>query len=164
VIVCVFVFLDKSEKNLLDFFLASRDLVRNVNVVAPVGDSDHLRANTKSFIYGISWSKPLKPNGLIYFYFIYVGQDSNNGLKEERCVAHYTYSINVTLSPKTTYRLRIITYTVARLNNEYGDRQLINDGLNSMNSTNLFFEFIFTTKDLPSRIDRKSFICYCRCY
>jgi len=146
-------------------FLASRDIVRNVNVVASVEDSDHLTADTKSFIYDISWSKPLEPNGLIYFYFIYVGQYINNGaLKRERCVGHNTYSINVTLSPKTTYRLLIITYTVARLNNEYGDRQLINDDLASLNATNLYFELIFTTKDLPSRIGRKSFICYRRCY
>ncbi|CAF4504061.1 unnamed protein product [Rotaria sp. Silwood2] len=59
-------------------------------------------------------------------------------------------SINVTLLPRTTYRLKIITYTVARLNNEYGDSEQINGELNSFNSTDLFFEVIFTTIDLSS--------------
>ncbi|CAF4649571.1 unnamed protein product, partial [Rotaria sp. Silwood2] len=128
----------------------SRDLVRNVQVVAPIEDSHHLTANTKSFTYKISWEEPLEPNGLIYFYIIYIGQNSNNGPKEERCIGHDVYSTNVTLLPRTTYCLRIITYTIARLNNEYGDKDQINGEQSSFNSTNLFFELIFTTKDLPS--------------
>ncbi|CAF4361317.1 unnamed protein product, partial [Adineta steineri] len=127
----------------------SRDIVRNVKLITPVDNSNHLTRNTKSFNYYISWSKPLQPNGLIYFYMVYIGQDSNNGPKEERCVGHDTHSVNVTLLPRTTYRLRIITYTIARLDNEYKDKQVINDEQYSLNTTNLFFQLIFTTKDLP---------------
>ncbi|CAF1035321.1 unnamed protein product [Adineta steineri] len=127
----------------------SRDIVRNVKLITPVDNSNHLTRNTKSFNYYISWSKPLQPNGLVYFYMVYIGQDSNNGPKEERCVGHDTHSVNVTLLPRTTYRLRIITYTIARLDNEYKDKQVINDEQYSLNTTNLFFQLIFTTKDLP---------------
>jgi hypothetical protein len=94
---------------------------------------------------------------LIYFYIIYIGQDSSNGPKDERCVGNDVHSINVTLLPRTIYRLRIITYTIARLNNEYGDREKLNDQQLSINSTDLFFELIFTTKDLPSKIKTKDF-------
>jgi hypothetical protein len=83
---------------------------------------------------------------------IYIGQDSHNGPKEERCVGHDIFSINVTLSPRTTYRLRIVTYTIARLNNEYGDKEQIQDEQNAMNTTDLVFELFFTTKDLLSKI------------
>ncbi|CAF4112009.1 unnamed protein product, partial [Adineta steineri] len=127
----------------------SRDIVRNVKLITSVDNSNHLTRNTKSFNYYISWSKPLQPNGLVYFYMVYIGQDSNNGPKEERCVGHDTHSVNVTLLPRTTYRLRIITYTIARLDNEYKDKQVINDEQYSLNTTNLFFQLIFTTKDLP---------------
>jgi hypothetical protein len=58
----------------------------------------------------------------------------------------------VTLSPRTTYRLRIVTYTIARLNNEYGDKEQIQDEQNAMNTTDLVFELFFTTKDLLSKI------------
>jgi hypothetical protein len=114
-------------------------------------DPDPLTTNTKSFNYQISWLKPLNPNGLIYFYTIKIGQDSNSGLKEDRCVGNDVHSINVTLLPRTTYRLRIIAYTIARLNNEYGDLEQINDEQHAINSTNLFFELIFTTRDLASK-------------
>jgi hypothetical protein len=112
----------------------------------------------KSFNYHISWLEPLEPNGLIYFYMIYIGQDSSNGPKQERCVGNDIHSINVTLLSRTTYRLRIITYTIARLNNEYGDREQLNGEQHAINSTNLFFELIFTTKDLPSK--RKKIYIY----
>ncbi|CAF3486815.1 unnamed protein product [Rotaria sp. Silwood1] len=128
----------------------SRDLVRNVQVVASIENSDQLTTNTKSLTYQISWLEPLEPNGLIYFYIIHIGQNSNTGPKEERCVGYDVYSINVTLIPRTTYRLKIIAYTIARLNNEYEDSEQINGEQNSFNSTDLFFEVIFTTKDLPS--------------
>jgi hypothetical protein len=121
-------------------------------LVASTEDSNHLITNAKTFNYHVSWSEPLEPNGPIYFYIIYIGQDSSNGPKEERCVGNDIHSINVTLLPRTTYRLRIITYTIARLNNEYGDREQINDNQHSINSTNLFYELIFTTKDLTSKI------------
>jgi hypothetical protein len=135
----------------LFLFLASRDIVRDVQLVAAVEDSDHLTANSKSFNYHISWSEPWEPNGLIYFYVVYIGQDRIHGPKEEHCVGNDVHSINVTLSPRTTYRLRIITYTIARLNNEYGEREQINEEQYAINSTNLFYELVFTTKDLSSK-------------
>lgn len=82
---------------------------------------------------------------------IYIGQASHSGPKEERCVGNDVHTINVTLIPRTAYRLKIITYTVARLNNEYKDRELLNDEQHTINSTNLYFELIFSTKDLPSK-------------
>ena len=138
------------------FYQASHDLVRNVHLVRLIEDSQSLKANTKSVNYHISWFKPLKPNGLVYFYMIYIGQDIANGPKEERCVGHDIYSINVTLLPKTVYRLKIITYTIARLNNEYNYRGQINDVINSLNTTNLYYELNFTTHDLAGRPNRKS--------
>ncbi|CAF5160202.1 unnamed protein product, partial [Rotaria magnacalcarata] len=78
---------------------------------------------------------------------IHIGQNTSNGPKEERCVGNDVFSINVTLLPRAAYRLRIITYTIARLNNEYGDREQINGDRLSFNSTNLFFELVFTTND-----------------
>ncbi|CAF5144554.1 unnamed protein product, partial [Rotaria sp. Silwood1] len=39
----------------------SRDLVRNVQVVAPIENSDQLTTNTKSLTYQISWLEPLEP-------------------------------------------------------------------------------------------------------
>ncbi|CAF3713246.1 unnamed protein product [Rotaria socialis] len=58
--------------------------------------------------------------------------------------------VDVPLLPRTTYRLRIITYTIARLNNEYEDREKINDDSHSFNTANLFVELVFTTKDFPN--------------
>jgi hypothetical protein len=144
---------DSSKSTYLSFvsFLASRDLVRNVQLISPGANSDHLTGNIKSSTYHISWLEPLQPNGLIYFYVIYIGQDSSNGPKEARCVGHDIHSVNVTLLPRTTYRLRIITYTIARLNNEYGDREQISEDQHSSNTTTLFFQLIFTTKDSPSK-------------
>ncbi|CAF1027588.1 unnamed protein product [Adineta ricciae] len=130
----------------------SRDIVRNVKLTTLPEDPNRLSSNTKSFNYQISWSKPLKPNGLIYFYVVSVGQDSTNGPKEDRCVGHNTNSINITLLPRTAYRLRIITYTIARIDNEYKDRQLINDEQYSENSTSLYFQLRFITEDLPSNM------------
>jgi hypothetical protein len=104
------------------FFVASRDIVRNVQLIAAVEDSDHLTANSKSFNYHISWLEPLEPNGLIYFYVIYIGQDRINGPKEEHCVG--------------------------------------NDVHSAINSTNLFYEFVFTTKDLSSKISIEFFLFF----
>lgn len=145
------------ESLILTFSLASRDIVRNVKLITLPEDPHRLSSNTKSFNYQIAWSKPLKPNGLIYFYVISVGQDSANGPKEDRCVGHNTNSINITLLPRTAYRLRIITYTVARIDNEYKDRQLINDEHHSDNSTNLYFQLRFITEDLPSQYLKNHF-------
>lgn len=133
--------------------VASRDVVRDVKLTVFPEDPNHSKANTKSFSYHISWAKPRQPNGLIYFYVVSIGQDSLNGPKEERCVGHDTYAINVTLLPRTAYRLRIITYTIARLDNEYKDRSLINDGQYTENGTSLFFQTRFITDDLPSECD-----------
>ncbi|UJR32168.1 hypothetical protein I4U23_019634 [Adineta vaga] len=130
----------------------SNDIVRNVQLIVLPEDPNHLSVNTKSFNYHISWSKPLQPNGLIYFYVISIGQDSVNGPKENRCVGHNTHSINVTLLPRTAYQLRIITYTVARSDNEYKDRQLILDEQYLDNSTNFYFQLRFITEDIPSNM------------
>ena len=136
----------------LFFFLALRDVVRNVKVTDLTENMNTpTTTNTKSFMYQISWEEPIKPNGLIYFYMIYIAQNSNNGPKQESCVGNDIHAINVTLSPRTVYRLRIITYTIARLNNEYGDREQINDEQFIFNSTNLFYEEIFTTKELSKK-------------
>ena len=131
-----------------------------MKLVSDIGDTDHLAANAKSFNYHISWMEPLEPNGLIYFYVIHIGQERNNGPKEERCVGNDVHWINVTLQPRTTYRLRIITYTIARLNNEYGEREQINEEQSGINSTNLFYEYVFRTEDLSSkeRIECRRFV------
>lgn len=101
--------------------------------------------------YRITWFEPSRPNGLIYFYLISVGQDSNIGPKIELCVGNDVHSINITLQPRTNYRLRIITYTIARLNNEYGDKEQLLDDRPLVNGTNSFFEMIFMTRDLPRK-------------
>ncbi|CAF1675636.1 unnamed protein product [Rotaria magnacalcarata] len=129
---------------------ASRDLVRNVQLTASANDSDHLTAGEKLFLYRISWLEPLEPNGLVYYYMIYIAQNSNNESIQEYCVDYDKYSISVILLPSTTYRLRIITYTIARLNNEYDDRERISDEPSPFNSTNFIFELTFTTKGLSS--------------
>jgi hypothetical protein len=134
------------------FSSASRDLVQNVQVIAPLEHSESSSSHTTALSYRITWFAPFQPNGLIYFYVISVGQDSNTGPKEERCVGHEVQAINVTLVPRTIYRLRIITYTIARLNNEYGDKERLHDEHLSPNSTNLFYERVFTTRDIPSEI------------
>ena len=133
------------------FSSASQDLVQNVQVIAPM---EHSESSSSALVYRITWFAPFKPNGLIYFYLISVGQDSNTGPKEERCVGHDVHAINVTLLPRTTYRLRIITYTIARLNNEYGDKERLHDEHPLPNSTNLFYQSVFVTKDIPSENDR----------
>ena len=142
----------------LFFFLASRDVVRNVKIAEFNDNSLPGLVNSKSFQYQISWRPPIQPNGLIYFYMIYIAQNSNNGPKQESCVGNDIRSINVTLSPRTHYRLRIITYTVARLNNEYKDREQIQDESFSSNGTYLFYEEIFITKDLQSRKEKFNLI------
>lgn len=135
-------------------FLASKDVVRRVKIIelkeiGKVSDS-------KSLEYQISWLKPIEPNGLIYFYLISIEQNANHGPKQEFCVGNDTRSINVTLLPRTHYRLRIITYTIARLNNEYNDLEEIQDGSLMSNRTDLFYFHIFTTKDLPSDLIRQN--------
>ena len=122
-------------------FLASKDVVRRVKIIelkeiGKVSDS-------KSLEYQISWLKPIEPNGLIYFYLISIEQNANHGPKQEFCVGNDT-------------RLRIITYTIARLNNEYNDLEEIQDGSLMSNRTDLFYFHIFTTKDLPSDLIRQN--------
>lgn len=129
-----------------------RDIVRRVKI-------NQLKAvkqvlDSKSLQYEISWLKPSEPNGLIYFYLISIEQNDNHGPKQEFCVGNDIRSINVTLSPRTQYRLRIITYTIARLNNEYNDLEDIQDGSLMTNRTDLFYYDIFLTKDLPSKDKR----------
>jgi hypothetical protein len=121
-------------------FLAWRDSVRNVQLIAPVQNPDHLAARRKSHI---SWQEPLQSNGLIYFYIIHIGQDSSNGTNDEQCVEHDIHSVDVPLLSRRTYCLRIITYTIARLNNENGDQEQINHDSHSFNTTNVFVELVF---------------------
>ncbi len=148
----------RTEKNGVFFvysisvFLASLDLVRNVQLVAPIDNPLELTTDIKTVGYRISWDEPLTPNGLVYFYTIFIDQYSHNGPKDERCVGHDTHSINVSLLPRTKYRLRIITYTIARLNHEYGDSKLLNDEAFAINVTNLYYQILFTTIDLPSKL------------
>lgn len=132
-------------------FLAARDIVRDVRIIPGSEDIDQTGVTAKAVNYHISWVEPSRPNGLIYFYVIYVAQDRTNGPREERCVGNDVRSINVTLQPGTPYRLRIITYTIARLNNEYGAHEQISEDYYAMNATNLFFEFAFRTKELASK-------------
>ena len=112
----------------------------------------------KTVGYRILWLEPLTPNGLVYFYTIYIDQYSHTGPKDERCVGHNIHSINVSLLPRTNYRLRIVTYTIARLNQEYEDNKQVNDDSFLSNATNLYYQIFFTTVDLPSKSD--GFIIY----
>jgi hypothetical protein len=136
---------------LFSLFSASLDLVRNVQLVAPIDNSIRLSADMKTVGYHISWLPPLSPNGLVYFYTIYIDQYTNTGPKDERCVGHNIHSINVSLLPRTNYRLKIITYTIARLNHEYEDNKPLTEDANLMNSTYLYYQRFFTTIDLPSK-------------
>ncbi|CAF3907706.1 unnamed protein product, partial [Rotaria sp. Silwood1] len=127
----------------------SLDLVRNVTLITPIDRSQQLKSDMKTVDYHISWFEPLSPNGLIYFYTIVIDQNIHNGPKDERCVGNNIHSINVSLLPRTNYRLRITTYTIARLNNEYGDIKQLNDDSYLLNATNLYYQIFFTTIDLP---------------
>ncbi|CAF1588247.1 unnamed protein product [Rotaria sp. Silwood1] len=129
----------------------SLDLVRNVTLITPIDRSQQLKSDMKTVDYHISWFEPLSPNGLIYFYTIVIDQNIHNGPKDERCVGNNIHSINVSLLPRTNYRLRITTYTIARLNNEYGDIKQLNDDSYLLNATNLYYQIFFTTIDLPKR-------------
>jgi hypothetical protein len=132
-------------------FLASLDLVRNVELITPIDNSVRLTADMKTVGYRISWLEPLSPNGLVYFYTIHIDQYTQNAAKDERCIGDNIRSINVSLLPKTNYRLRIITYTIARLNHEYGDYKQLSDDSYILNTTNLYYQVYFTTIDLPSK-------------
>jgi hypothetical protein len=105
----------------------------------------------KTVGYQISWLEPLTPNGLVYFYTIHIDQYNQNEPKDERCVGHDVHSINVSLLPRTQYRLKIVTYTIARLNNEYDDHKQLTDDSFLLNTTNLYFQLLFTTIDVPSK-------------
>ena len=127
------------------------DLVRDVRLVAPMDKSLRLTTEMKTIGYHITWLEPLSPNGLVYFYTIHIDQYTQNAPKDERCVGHNIHSINVSLSPRTNYRLKIITYTVARFNHEYGDHKQLSDDSSILNTTNLYYQMFFTTIDLPSK-------------
>jgi hypothetical protein len=152
VIVCINLFFGIKIYIFLLRILASLDLVRNIQLIAPIDNPLELTSDTKTVGYDISWNEPLTPNGLVYFYTIHIDQYSHNGPKDERCVGHNIHSVNVSLLPRTNYRLRIITYTIARLNQEYGDYKQLTEEAYLMNSTNLYYQIYFTTIDLPSKI------------
>lgn len=109
-----------------------------------------LATDFKTIDYQITWEPPLAPNGLVYFYIVHLDQESQNGPKDERCLGYDIHSVQVSLLPRTTYRLKILTYTIARLNREYDDqlRSLPDDGYPT-NATHAYSELIFTTVDLP---------------
>lgn len=130
---------------------ASLDLVQNVELTAPIDNPLQSTADMKTVGYHISWKEPSTPNGLVYFYTIHIDQYNQNGPKDERCIGHDIHAINVSLLPRTNYRLRIITYTIARLNHEYGDYKQLNDAAYLMNSSSLYYQIFFTTVDLPSK-------------
>jgi hypothetical protein len=136
------------------YFIASLDLVRNVELIAPIDNPLQLTTDVKTVGYHISWNDPLTPNGIVYFYTIHIDQNSSNAPKDERCVGHNIHSINVSLLPRTNYRLRIITYTIAKLNREYGDMKQLNDDIYSSNITNLYYQIFFQSIDLPSKLKK----------
>ncbi|CAF1334615.1 unnamed protein product [Rotaria sordida] len=129
----------------------SLDLVRNVTLTASIDKYQQLKPDMKTIDYQISWIEPLSPNGLVYFYTIIIDQYSQNGPKDERCVGYNIRSINASLLPRTNYRLRITTYTIARLNNGYDDDKQLTDDSFLLNTTNLYYQLFFTTVDLPKR-------------
>lgn len=139
------------ENRSLLFILASLDLVQNVQLIAPIDNPLQSISDMKTVGYHISWKEPSTPNGLVYFYTIHIDQYNQNGPKDERCLGHDIHAINVSLLPRTNYRLRIITYTIARLNHEYGDYKQLNDAAYLMNSSSLYYQIFFTTVDLPSK-------------
>lgn len=132
--------------------------MRNVKLTAPT-DLNALRqaVDVKTVDYQISWREPLSPNGLVYFYTIFIDQYTHNGPKDERCVGHNIHSINVSLLPRTSYRLRITTYTIAKLNREYDDNKQLPDDSYLMNTTNLYYQVFFTTIDLPRKFQMNFF-------
>ena len=132
------------------FFSASLDLVRNVQFIPAIDVSTSSLIDSNSIQYQISWLEPMFPNGLIHFYMIHTDQDSHNGPKYDRCVGRDIHSFNITLLPKTKYRLRIITYTAARLDREFDDQRSNVEEIYPLNRTNAFYQVFFTTIDLPS--------------
>ena len=132
-------------------FLASLDIVHNVTLDALIDKSLSASADMKTVNYHISWLEPLSPNGLVYFYMIYIEQYTQMGPKDERCVGYDIHSVNVSLLPRTNYRLRIATYTISRLNLEYEANQQLKDDSYLLNATNLYYQIFFTTIDLPSK-------------
>jgi hypothetical protein len=134
-------------------FLASLDLVRHVQSVLWIDEGFSSNIDKKTVDYNISWLPPLSPNGLIYFYTIRLDQYVHNGPKDERCVGHDINSIQVSLLPRTNYRLTIMTYTVARLNREYDDQfdRSFHDDLTLMNTSHVYYQVLLTTADLPSK-------------
>lgn len=105
----------------------------------------------KTVDYQISWQEPLTPNGLVYFYTIFIDQHNRDGPKDERCVGHNVHSINVSLLPRTSYRLRITTYTISKLTNEYEDKRQLTDDSDPSNTTNHYYQVSFLTVDLQSK-------------
>ena len=110
--------------------------------------------DVKTLDYTISWQAPLTPNGLIYFYTVLIEQQNHNGPKDERCLGHDTHVVNVSLLPKTSYWLRIFTYTLVRFNQEYEDAGSLLDESSLINSTNMYYQLNFTTIESSSRSER----------
>lgn len=84
---------------------------------------------------------------------VYLLPENNNNSWDGQCVGYDIYSINVSLLPLTVYHLRIVTFTIARLNNAYGDIVQMDHVPFSLNSTELYFELTFTTKDVPGKFN-----------
>ena len=129
--------------------------MRDVQVLSPKENSLHQALDSKTVEYHISWEEPKSPNGLIYFYTVSVDQDNHNGPKDERCVGHDMRDISISLLPRTNYRLRIITYTIARLNREYDDYRALQDEGYVSNTTNSYYQMLFMTIDSPSKSERE---------
>lgn len=125
-----------------------------MDIAVPIEHSDYTLPQGNALNYRITWRKPVHSNGLIYFYWVSIVQDSHNGLKDERCVGNDRFFINVTLQPRTTYRLRITTYTAARLSNDFVMNESTQDGLSNSTHKHLFYEEVFETKDVPSKIHK----------
>ncbi len=132
--------------------LASLDLVRNVQLIAPIDSASQLVSDVKTVGYHITWKEPLTPNGLVYFYTVHIDQYTHNGPKDERCVGHTIHSINISLLPKTNYRLRIVTYTIARLNHEYEKDKQPGEDLYLSNTSNLYYQLFFKSISLPGKM------------
>ncbi|CAF3377542.1 unnamed protein product [Rotaria socialis] len=135
----------------------SLDLVREVKLTSSIDSALRSTRDLKTVDYHISWLAPLTPNGLIYFYTIFIDQHNHDGPKDERCVGHNVHMVNVSLLPRTRYRLRITTYTISRLYNEYEDKKQLMDESDLANITNSYYQKVFITDDLPRReITRQS--------
>lgn len=137
-----------ARENLIFAVLVSLDEVRNVEYTPAVNS---MLSDSKSVEYKISWSEPLAPNGLIYFYTIHIDPVGHNAPKDERCVGADINSVNITLLPRSKYRLRILAHTISRLNREYDEEYLSHFDNSLPNGQNSYYQILFTTIDLSSK-------------